>query len=263
MTDFNYTHINVLFDSSGSMASIAHETITGFNHFLKTQRELKYGKCTFTQVHFSSGRNINLPYLVVDNFVEIASVKDLDKKTFIPYGGTPLFDSVARNINELGTQLANLPESLRPGKIVFMIITDGQENSSVNYTRTKLKEMIEHQTKVYGWDFMFLGANQDAFSEGVSIGISGLHSATYGTSEADIYSNYRSIGNKMTDYRMAECSGTATASLNYTEMDRLEINSGAPDTFDCTLPFGGNTFGSLVNNLPPFPATDETKTDET
>ncbi len=92
---------------------------------------------------------------------------------------TALLDAVGRAINETGERLANMPERDRPGLVVFVIVTDGQENSSHEFSRPQIKEMIEHQQTQYQWQFTFLGANQDAFAEAASIGISKAAAANY------------------------------------------------------------------------------------
>lgn len=92
---------------------------------------------------------------------------------------TALLDAVGRAINETGQRLAVMPEHERPGLVVFVIITDGQENSSHEFTKTQIKELIKHQQTKYAWQFTFLGANQDAFAEARSIGISLIASANF------------------------------------------------------------------------------------
>ena len=89
----------------------------------------------------------------------------------MPRGSTALLDAVGRAINETGDRLAKTPEQDRPGLVVFVIVTDGQENSSKEFSKARIKEMIDEQQKKYNWQFTFLGANQDAFAEAGGIGI--------------------------------------------------------------------------------------------
>lgn len=89
----------------------------------------------------------------------------------VPRGSTALLDAVGRAITETGSRLAAMKETERPSLVIFVIVTDGQENSSRTFTREKIREMIQHQRTVYKWPFTFLAANQDAFAEAASLGI--------------------------------------------------------------------------------------------
>jgi hypothetical protein len=92
---------------------------------------------------------------------------------------TALLDAVGRAIAETGERLAAMPEPDRPGLVVFVIVTDGQENSSKEYTKPQIKEMVERQQNIYKWQFTFLGANQDAFAEAHGMGIAVMGAANY------------------------------------------------------------------------------------
>jgi hypothetical protein len=96
-----------------------------------------------------------------------------------PRGGTALLDAVGRAINETGARLAAMAELDRPKLVVFVIVTDGGENSSNEFTKAKVKEMVTHQTDVYKWHFLYLGANQDAFAEAGNMGIPTSGAARY------------------------------------------------------------------------------------
>ena len=92
---------------------------------------------------------------------------------------TALLDAVGRAINETGERLAKLDEKDRPGLVVFVVMTDGLENSSSEFTKPQIKEMIERQQRQYQWHFTFLGANQDAFAEAAAMGIDPCGAADY------------------------------------------------------------------------------------
>jgi hypothetical protein len=98
----------------------------------------------------------------------------------IPRGGTPLLDSVARSIRDLGYKLASMREEDRPTKVIVIVQTDGEENSSRETSLEKLKAMVDHQRQKYNWDFMFLGADIDAFGYGASLGFASAATASYG-----------------------------------------------------------------------------------
>ena len=87
-------------------------------------------------------------------------------------GCTALNDAVCQAIDEIGAEFAALPESERPGQVLFAILTDGEENASRRFTQADVKERVERQTNVYSWNFVFLAANIDAFATGASLGLS-------------------------------------------------------------------------------------------
>lgn len=234
----DYTHIAVVLDSSGSMASILEDTIGGFNTFLKGQKEAE-GDATLTLVEFAprsvgwlqpsvwvqpnaldfgktDGVNINVKI----DFFPVKAVPELTRKTYIPSGGTPLLDTIAETIKRTGKSLAAMPESLRPAKVLFVIITDGEENESRVYNHQRVMEMIQHQSIVYKWEFLYLGANQDAIQVGASFGLSAARSMSYGTSKAEIHDTYNVLASKTMAFRSAGSVAEVQAALNFTEEER-------------------------------------------
>jgi hypothetical protein len=165
MTNPNLTEIVCILDRSGSMDVIRDDAIGGFNAFLADQQRLP-GEATLTLVLFNDG------YQVVYQSVPIGKVKPLTKEDFVPGSMTALLDAVGRTIVSVGKRLTALPEEQRPGKVIVGILTDGQENASREYTRDQVFRMIRHQREVYGWEFAFMAAGQDAFEEAQAIGIS-------------------------------------------------------------------------------------------
>jgi len=167
------THIAVLLDRSGSMGDIKDDTISGFNCFLREQKAAG-DNATLTLVQFDTESTD-----VVHESKPILEVPDLNHETFQPRGGTPLLDALGQTIQSTGRTLAAIPEHNRPNKVVFVVITDGQENSSRHFTKTRVKEMIDHQSGKYNWQFVYLGANQDAFDEAGAVGIAMANAANY------------------------------------------------------------------------------------
>ena len=155
------TDITVVMDRSGSMQSRRTDAEGGLNAFIEKQKT-EPGEAVFTLVQFDN----------VYEFVHTAvPIKSVPPYTLVPRGGsTALLDAVGRAINETVHRLAKMNEADRPGLVIFVIITDGEENSSKEFKKAQIKAMIQHQTAVYGWQFTFLGANQDAFAEGGGIG---------------------------------------------------------------------------------------------
>ena len=158
------TEIVVVLDESGSMDDIKDDVTRSYNRFLDEQKKVS-GEAIITLVKF----NTDVKFLY--NRVNINAEPQLDKSNYNPDGSTALYDAVGKSIDDLGIRLASLDESQRPRKVMMVIITDGEENASREYTSTRIKEMVEHQTTKYGWQFLFLAANQDAALGGSAIGI--------------------------------------------------------------------------------------------
>lgn len=163
--DKNLTEIIVITDRSGSMASVAEDAIGGFNTFLKEQQASKEGRCLMTYCQFDTA------YEIVHEARPIADMKPLDSTTFHPRGGTALLDAVGKTISDVGRRLKKTAEDKRPGNVVVVILTDGEENSSQGYTLAKVQEMIKRQSKDYDWTFIFLGQGIDAFAAGHGMGL--------------------------------------------------------------------------------------------
>lgn len=155
------TDITMVVDRSGSMSSIKTDAEGGINTFVESQKTAT-GEALLTLVQFDN------EYEFVHSGVPIHSVPEYK---LVPRGSTALLDAVGRAINETGSRLAAMEESQRPGLVLFVIVTDGAENSSKEFTLEQIRTMIEHQQSVYSWQFTFLAANQDAFAAGRSIGI--------------------------------------------------------------------------------------------
>lgn len=156
----NYTHITVILDRSGSMESIRADMIGGFNVLLKEQQSTE-GMATLTLVQFDT----QAPYEVVHSFKLIQAVRPLTAATYVPRGGTPLFDALGRGINDLDATLLRMGEDDRPAKVVFVIVTDGMENASREFSRNQVSRMIAEKQEVAGWNFVFLSADLAAVQE--------------------------------------------------------------------------------------------------
>jgi hypothetical protein len=161
MTDSNYTAIALVMDRSGSMTRIRDDAEGAIETFLADQRKLP-GKASFTFVRFDDRPEL------VHMLVPLDSV---DKIRLEPRYSTALYDAIGYTIAQLGEKLAAIPEDERPGKVLFAIMTDGLENASSEWTRSMVFEAISRQRSEYQWDFVYLGANQDAMAEGARIGV--------------------------------------------------------------------------------------------
>ena len=188
----DYTAIFVNLDRSGSMGAIASDMIGGFNQFVKSQRELKHGECTLSLYQFDNKFEV-----VYEN----KPINDVPPLILIPRDNTALYDSVGKTINLVGEQLSKLDESQRPDKVLVVIITDGFENASHEFTVDKVKEMIEHQTNVYKWEFSYIGANQDAWAVGGSLGIKSSANLSYAGNAVGTSHMFESLSSNVSSFR--------------------------------------------------------------
>jgi uncharacterized protein YegL len=188
--------IVVVLDQSGSMDSIVNDAIGGFNTFLKAQQQLP-GEANFSLILFNTTNHYEERYLSAP----IKDVKPLDNTTYIPNRGTPLYDAVGTAIDKLGEKLAAMKEEDRPEKVVFVILTDGEENSSTDYAYAKIKEMITHQTDAYKWQFVFLASNMDAKAIGTSLGVHGIQGCQGWQGSAGLRAAYVQTCSAVTSYR--------------------------------------------------------------
>jgi hypothetical protein len=159
----------MVLDRSGSMQSIKDDTIGGFDAFTSEQRRLP-GRCTVSLVQFDN---------VYEEVYTGRDLADVPGLTLVPRGSTAMLDAIGRAVNATGARLAAMPEDARPGTVIVGIMTDGLENASREFTYPMVKALIEQQEQVYGWTFMYMGANQDAIEVGASLGVARDRSLTY------------------------------------------------------------------------------------
>lgn len=161
MTNSNHTLIAALLDRSGSMSSSKAATEDGWRELISEQRQ-EPGQCQVTLAQFDTHYEVLYPA------TDIGAVPEFVVE---PRGMTALLDAAGRFITEVGQILAALPEEQRPGKVICLIMTDGMENSSHEWTWAALNALITQQREVYGWEFIFLGANIDAVEVGARMGM--------------------------------------------------------------------------------------------
>ena len=189
------THICMILDRTGSMESIKQDTIGGFNSYITAQKSLPT-PATFTLVQFDSQD----PFEVIHKFTDIQMVGDLTAQTYMPRASTPLYDAVGRGINDLKAGLGGLPEALRPKKIVVVIVTDGQENASREFTGAQVRKMIA-DAKEAGWQFVFLSADESAISDSSSLNIDASNAAFFKKSTAGANEMWERVANRSVAYR--------------------------------------------------------------
>jgi uncharacterized protein YegL len=160
----NLSELVFILDKSGSMSGLETDTIGGFNSMLQKQQALP-GECRITSVLFDNN------YELLHDRIDIKAVSPLSEKEYCVGGSTALIDAIGRTINKIAAVQKNTAPEYRAENVIFVIITDGMENSSREYSAKKVKAMIEKQKKS-GWEFIFLGANIDAVETAGSYGIS-------------------------------------------------------------------------------------------
>lgn len=166
-----FTRIAVILDRSGSMRAIRSATVSGFNEFVGSLRS-QPGDLKLRLVRFGTEYEV-----VFDKpLAEIPVLTDADLE---PRGMTALLDAQGKTIQDLGRELEGLSEGDRPAKVIVMTMTDGEENSSKEFTAEKVAEMVKHQREAYQWEFMYLGTNQDAIKVAASMNIPAASSMTY------------------------------------------------------------------------------------
>ncbi|MBX4181774.1 VWA domain-containing protein, partial [Candidatus Parcubacteria bacterium] len=207
-----YTDITVLVDRSGSMASIKETTETAFKSFLKEHRAIESTRISLIQ--FDS---IDPQYIQYMN-VPIGAAENLNLK---PRGSTPLLDALCTAIDNTGRRYAGMETNERPDQVLFVVITDGQENASRTFKRSDVKKRIDTQSETYKWQFLYLGANQDAFAEAASLGIPQIHTMWYDVDKMD-----KALGSTVSNTvaYAANVGGMrgSSASLGYTSTQRDE-----------------------------------------
>lgn len=197
----NSTDITIIVDRSGSMMTCNIETQNGINKFVEDQAKEK-GKCNFSLVQFDD------VYEVVHAGVKI---KDVPKYELVPRSMTALNDAVCKTIIDTKSRVGK-----KKPLVIIVIATDGGENASHEFKRSDVKRMINEQQEK-GWQFTFIGANQDAFAEGATMGIAVAATANYNTANTE--ATYGAASASVSRSRTAHSVG-GDASLSYTKKER-------------------------------------------
>lgn len=189
-----------ILDRSGSMSGLEKDTIGGFNSLIQKQRREK-GKCYVSSVLFDDVQE------VIYNRVPLNEVKKMTQKQYYARGCTALLDAMGGAIHHIGNVHKYSKEEI--GKTLFIIITDGLENSSKRYTYVTIKQMVERQKEKYGWEFIFIGANMDVIQEANKFGID--QAVRYACDEEGTTLNYSVLSENI--IKMRTTVGNAKESL--------------------------------------------------
>lgn len=215
----SYIRIAVILDKSGSMKDNVDSTIHAYNNFINELKADPHGTCQLKLVQFNTEYSITYDKT-------LGAIPALTNKLYVPDGGTALLDAQGRTIDELGAELRGLQEHERPGKVIVCTISDGLENSSRHYTHGQVSEMISHQQKVYNWEFLYLGANQDAIKVGGSLNIPQRYAMTYNVNDAAaVGATYAAMAQTVNTLRSCGVSGQSTANVAFTDQQRSASNA--------------------------------------
>lgn len=188
------TELVFILDKSGSMCGLEGDTIGGFNAMLLKQKEME-GECRVTTVLFDNH------YELLHDRIDIKAVRPITEKEYFTGGTTALLDAIGRTIHKIANVQMRTAEHGRAAKVLMVIITDGQENSSIEYSSERIKHMIELQKTRYGWEFIFLGANIDAVQTASRYGIAPNRAQNYHADSAGIALNFQVLNETVSAYR--------------------------------------------------------------
>ena len=184
----NLTELVFILDRSGSMAGLEGDTIGGFNAMIKKQRR-QDGECFVSTVLFDNVSE------VLHDRVELKKIKPMTDKDYTVRGCTALIDAIGGAIHHIGNVHKYARREDVPEHTVFVITTDGMENSSHIYSSDQVRAMIEKQKRKYGWEFLFIGANIDAVETAARYGISEDRAVNYHADSKGTQVLYESVSN--------------------------------------------------------------------
>ena len=206
----NLTELVFILDKSGSMSGLEKDTIGGFNSMLEQQRKVD-GECVITTVLFDNR------YELLHDRIDIRAVQPITGKEYFVGGSTALLDAIGKTIHKIDAVQKNTTEDYRAEKVMFVIITDGEENASRCYSSMQIRQMIQHQKERYGWEFIFLGANIDAVETAGRFGIDADRAVDYVPDGEGTELNYRMMSETVATFR--ECGAVPTACLDEIRKD--------------------------------------------
>lgn len=202
------TELVFILDKSGSMGGLEKDTIGGYNSMLDKQKAVE-GECHITTVLFDNN------YELLHDRIDIRATVPITEKEYFVGGQTALLDAIGRTIHKIVNVQKNTADDYRAEKVLFVIITDGEENFSREYSAEKIKEQIERQKTKYGWEFIFLGANIDAVKTAGRFGISSRRAVDYLADNEGTRASFRAVSNLVAEFR--ECEDVALSEERYDE----------------------------------------------
>lgn len=189
------TELVFILDKSGSMSGLEQDTLGGFNSMLVKQQQLDE-PCLITTILFDHSVQL------VHDRVDIQQIEPMTAEQYQAGGYTALLDALGMAINRISGIQENTPKAQRTDKVMLVIITDGEENSSREYQIAQIRSMIEQQQQRFNWEFVFLGANIDAIATADSFGINAENASNYIADSAGTELNFSVLQNTLTDFRL-------------------------------------------------------------
>lgn len=190
----NITELVFILDRSGSMSGLESDTVGGFNTMIEKQKK-QNAPCYVSTVLFNHTSE------VLYDRVKLGEVQKITEDDFFVGGSTALMDAIGGAIHHIG----NIHKYIRPEDVpantMFVIMTDGMENASRNYSSDRVKQMIERQKKRYGWEFLFIGANIDAVETAARYGIDADRAVNYHADKEGTRVVYQSVANAVCNVR--------------------------------------------------------------
>ena len=191
MTNPDFTAIKVVVDRSGSMTYICDDAMGALSEFIKEQATVP-GAATIALSQFDE---------TYEDVYTSVDIKEAPQYVLRPRGATALNDAIGKSIYDFGIELESMPEHKRPGNVIVVIITDGQENASHEYSTAAVKALVETQKNKYNWNFLFLAANQDAVLTGATYGFGVNQSVTFNTNPDSLIGTSALINSYVTTTR--------------------------------------------------------------
>lgn len=188
----NLVEVTFIIDKSGSMCDLLDETIIGFNTMIDEQKKIE-GEVIVNTVLF----NHRIELLHKNEILE--NIKHITKQNYITNGYTSLLDTIGTSVTKILQKHLCMKKEDRPNKTLFIITTDGHENSSRRYSYKSISNLIEEVKNTYGYEFIFSAANIDVAKEGKKINIDECYS--YDNSRDGVKSNYRMMSNRVKQSR--------------------------------------------------------------
>ncbi len=188
------TELVFILDKSGSMSGLEKDTIGGFNALIEKQRKLP-GDARVTTVLF------NQSYELLHDRISLTGISPLTDSDYEVGGTTALLDAIGSAIQKISNAQKRTREQEQADKVMFVITTDGMENSSCEYTYKKIHELIALKKKHFNWEFIFLGANIDAVATARQFGVAEEYAVEYHADAAGTELNFNVLSEAVASYR--------------------------------------------------------------